>query len=161
MNEIKKIIVHWSASRKYTTVEQLRAWHKAKGWRDIGYHRLILHPDSLQLEGELIRTWGDLVKLGRKLNDDKFLLPDEVGAHTLGFNSDSVAICVVGNKDYGMHSLQKVALSNVLTILTKRFNLNPEQVHTHRELNPTACPGDEIHGLVMRWRKLNGVGVAA
>lgn len=56
---------------------EIRSWHvNENGWDDIGYHHII-------------RRSG-LVELGRDIR--------AVGAHTRGFNSESVGVCLVGGK---------------------------------------------------------------
>lgn len=52
-------------------------WHREKGWRRIGYHYVIRRNGALEV--------------GRPL--------DQVGAHVLGFNSESIGVCLVGGVD--------------------------------------------------------------
>jgi hypothetical protein len=145
MNRIKKIIVHWSASGKYTSVEDIRRWHLKRGWRDIGYHRVILYPG-------IETKWSELVKQGRALNNDIYLEDFEVGAHTQGFNRDSVAVCVIGNVDYKLHDLQKEALVQTLNTLVYRFKLTKKDVFGHRDFQINECPGSEIYKIVQTYK---------
>jgi len=149
-NKIQGLIIHWTASGSKTTVEDIRGWHKAKGWRDIGYHRVILHPDSIA-EISLLK-WYHLVKEGRELDDDLYLEIGEEGAHAKGFNKSHIGICVVGNTNYTMHPLQKVALRETCRTLLTRFKLAPNTIKLHREVNQTACPGEEISELIKKFR---------
>ena len=43
MREIKEIHIHCSATREgqAITADEIRKWHKARGWSDIGYHYII------------------------------------------------------------------------------------------------------------------------
>ena len=41
LSTVRRVIIHHSASSRETTVETLREWHKARGFEDIGYHRVI------------------------------------------------------------------------------------------------------------------------
>lgn len=70
------IVLHCSATRPQQDIgaKEIRQWHKAKGWVDIGYHFVI-------------RRDGRVEK-GRPV--------DAVGAHVAGFNSISLGICLVG-----------------------------------------------------------------
>ena len=54
--------------------KEIKAWHKGKGWKDIGYHYVI------RLNGK--------VELGRPL--------EKMGSHVVGYNRDSVGVCYVG-----------------------------------------------------------------
>jgi N-acetylmuramoyl-L-alanine amidase len=70
------IVIHCSATRALHDIgaKEIRSWHKAKGWRDIGYHFVI-------------RRYGAVEK-GRGV--------DEIGSHVQGYNAASVGICMVG-----------------------------------------------------------------
>jgi N-acetylmuramoyl-L-alanine amidase len=70
------IVIHCSATRPNQDigVTELRQWHKAKGWSDVGYHRIIKRDGTVQN--------------GRAL--------DAVGAHVSGYNARSVGVCLVG-----------------------------------------------------------------
>lgn len=151
VRKINKIIVHWSASPKNTTVDLIKAWHLARGYKDIGYHRVILHPDSI--EEISILKWSDLVKKGRPFNDDTFLEDWEKGAHTLYQNHDSVGVCVIGSPQYALHPLQREALDWTLSILTQRFSLAPRDVYAHKDFNATECPGNEICDALGEWKR--------
>ena len=73
------IVIHCSATRPSMNigVAEIRQWHKAKGWKDIGYHYVI-------------RRDG-IIETGR---------PEaEIGAHVEGYNSISLGICLVGGVD--------------------------------------------------------------
>ncbi|MDE6296543.1 MAG: N-acetylmuramoyl-L-alanine amidase, partial [Muribaculaceae bacterium] len=68
MRKIDKIILHCSATPegRMVTVNDIRAWHKARGFRTIGYHYVVY------LDGS--------VHGGRAV--------EEVGAHCLGENKN-------------------------------------------------------------------------
>ncbi len=82
---MKRLIIHCS----YTPTEmdigakEIDGWHRAKGWRAIGYHHVI-------------RRDGTIEK-GRDLDNDGDVT-DEIGAHAAGFNVGSIGICLVGGK---------------------------------------------------------------
>ena len=49
MRTINKIILHCTATPegRHTTVEDIRLWHKAQGWSDIGYHYVVYLDGSI------------------------------------------------------------------------------------------------------------------
>lgn len=73
---ITEIIVHCSATAegKDFTVDNIRQWHKAQGWSDIGYHWVIYRDGSIN-----------------KGRDESI-----IGAHCTGLNSKSIGICYIG-----------------------------------------------------------------
>lgn len=73
---VKFIVIHCSATPPSADIgaAEIRRWHRAKGWLDIGYHAVIRRNGSLEL--------------GRSLNT--------IGAHVEGHNHESVGICMVG-----------------------------------------------------------------
>ena len=79
MRKIKKIIVHCSATPESMDVgtEEIRRWHKERGWNDIGYH-------------DVIRRDGTLEK-GRDISI--------AGAHAKGHNFSSIGVCLIGGVD--------------------------------------------------------------
>jgi N-acetylmuramoyl-L-alanine amidase len=78
-SETKYIVIHCSATPPDMDigVEEIRKWHKARGWRDVGYH-------------DVIRRDG-VIEEGRQVN--------EIGAHVKGYNKQSVGVCLVGGVD--------------------------------------------------------------
>ena len=132
MRKIDKIIIHCAATPegKHFTVEQIRQWHvKGNGWSDIGYHFVIY------LDGSVHR--------GRPI--------EKVGAHTKGYNANSIGICYVGGLDANGQfpedtrtPAQKKALSQLLANLHQRF---PKALIVgHCDLDPMKpnCPGFDV-----------------
>ena len=126
---IKEIIIHCSATPedKDFTVAQIREWHLASNFSDIGYHYVIYRDGS--------------VHPGRDI--------DIVGAHCTGHNAYSIGICYIGG--YGKDGktikdtrtdAQKSAL---LDILKKLKALYPAAtIHGHKEFANKACPCFEV-----------------
>jgi N-acetyl-anhydromuramyl-L-alanine amidase AmpD len=94
MKKITHIIVHCSDSETGNAFI-IDGWHKARGWRGIGYHYVILRDGT--------------VEAGRPLDDDEWIAGNEVGAHCLGLNECSVGICLIGKKKFTMKQLEAVA----------------------------------------------------
>lgn len=125
MRKITKIIVHCSATpegRDYT-VADIDRWHKQRGWKGIGYHFVIYRDGS--------------VHPGRKI--------EEIGAHCVGQNANSIGICYIGGlaadgktpKDTRTPA-QKAALRSLINELKAKFP--GITVHGHREFANKACP---------------------
>lgn len=77
----KYIVLHCSATRASLDVgaKEIRQWHTAQGWSDIGYHFVI------RRNGKLER--------GRAEN--------AIGAHVAGHNSNTLGVCLVGGVGEG------------------------------------------------------------
>lgn len=144
---IENIIVHWSATSDPSLgADDIRQMHLNKGWRDVGYHRLIVSEKSKEYPANLKgdHEWYYLVKTGRDLDDDLFIEQNEIGAHTLYHNGTSVGVCVLAGPNLRPSVYQKEALLRTCLILCNRFKLLPNAVKVHRDFNTTECPGDEI-----------------
>jgi N-acetylmuramoyl-L-alanine amidase len=117
---IKKIIIHHSASPVSTTVEDIDRWHKARGWSGIGYHYVCLED-------------GTIAK-GRNINRS--------GAHTKGFNKDSIGLCVTGNfQDYHCPKPRFDKLMAFVGELIEKHDLSWDHVYYHKQFGNTACCG--------------------
>ena len=96
MRRISSIIVHCSDS-PWGSAKVIDKWHKQKGWREIGYHFVVLNGKPL---GSFLSNRFDSldgsIEVGRDLDYDLFLEEVEIGAHTLGYNKDSIGICLIG-----------------------------------------------------------------
>lgn len=125
MRKIDKIIVHCTATPegRDVTVEEITRWHRARGFRTIGYHYLI------RLDGTVCP--------GRPEN--------EIGAHCKGENARSVGICYAGGlasdgktpKDTRTPA-QRASLRRLVAELRLRYPR--ATVHGHREFAAKACP---------------------
>lgn len=122
---ITEIIVHCTATPegRDVTNSQIRQWHRARGFSDIGYHYVVY------LNGS--------VHLGRDV--------DLIGAHCTGHNTHSIGVCYVGGvaadgktpKDTRTPS-QRDALIKLLRELKMLY---PQAtIHGHREFAAKACP---------------------
>ncbi|MEH3107163.1 MAG: N-acetylmuramoyl-L-alanine amidase [Sphingomonas fennica] len=118
---INRVVVHCTATREGQHVDaaEIRRWHKAKGWSDIGYHWVHLLDGTIQP--------------GRR--------EATVGSHVAGFNSDSIGVVYVGGvavdgqtpKDTRT-AAQRISLAQQLVTLAHRY---PGAVFCgHRDLSP-------------------------
>lgn len=88
------IVIHCSAS-PFGCVKVIRQWHLEKGWKDIGYHFVIMNGRPWSSH-EYLMSLDGRTEIGRFLDGDNFIDDNEVGAHTLGYNDHSIGICLVG-----------------------------------------------------------------
>jgi N-acetylmuramoyl-L-alanine amidase len=129
MRKINKIILHCTATPegRPTSVKEIRSWHKARGFSDIGYH-YIVHID------------GSISK-GR---------PEEkMGAHVQGHNKDSIGVAYVGGIDKNNFQPldtrteeQKSSLYEIIMNLMK--NYPDATLHGHNEFSSKACPSFDV-----------------
>jgi len=129
MRDIKRIIIHCSATPISMDIgaEEIRKWHTAKGWKDIGYHYVI------RLNGE--------IESGRTI--------DKVGAHSKGQNKDSIGICYIGGSDEEhnpkdtLYECQEEAMREL--IFSLRVVADEElTIHGHNEFSTKACPSFKV-----------------
>lgn len=129
MRHINEIIIHCSATpegRDYT-VADIDRWHKARGWRGIGYHYVIYRDGS--------------VHAGRPV--------EQIGAHCTGHNANSIGICYIGGvaadgktpKDTRTPA-QRIALRELVEELRAKYP--GATVHGHREFASKACPSFDV-----------------
>lgn len=125
MREINKIIIHCSATKEGQEVSAatIDEWHKARGWKGIGYHYVI------GLDG--------MIEYGRPIT--------ETGAHVKNHNKGSIGICYIG----GLDSVSKTAkdtrtpeqIATLLELLRVLKKLHPNAtIHGHNEFSAKDCP---------------------
>ena len=124
MRDIKEIIIHCAATPegKNFTVKDIDVWHKARGFKGIGYHYVIY------LDGS--------IHTGRP--------ESEVGAHCKGHNKTSIGICYIGGidkmgkpKDTRTQE-QKEAFIKLLKDLKSKYP--NAKIYNHNQFANKACP---------------------
>ena len=125
MRRITEIIVHCSATPEGRphTVGEIRAWHKQRGFKDIGYHYVIY------LDGSIHAGRDESV----------------IGAHCTGHNRYSIGVCYIGGMTKDMKAAkdtrteaQKKSLLQLLRQLKKKY---PQaKIYGHRDFAAKACP---------------------
>lgn len=133
---VREIIVHcaatrpdWMAGRPIAEkVAEIRRWHLANGWNDIGYH-WILDRDGIVLAGR----------------------PETVvGAHTVGKNSGTLGLCLLGGHGsaetdrFADHftGKQDITLRQMIDAISLRTAIS--KISGHNEYAAKACPGFDV-----------------
>jgi N-acetyl-anhydromuramyl-L-alanine amidase AmpD len=119
MRNLNLIVIHCSATREGVdySVDTIRQWHKARGFRDVGYHFVI------GIDGT--------VRKGRPI--------EQSGAHAKGYNSESVGVCYIGglgtdNKPKDTRTNAQIhALRRIVETLKIIYDI--EDVVGHRDLS--------------------------
>ncbi len=131
MNTPKFLIVHHTGGTDANplfdtsnqTMEQVAAWHKAKGWDGIGYNWFI--------------EKSGLLKKGRD--------ETKTGAHTVGYNDKSIGICLAGNFDATMPTeAQKLTLARLLRDKMTQYSLTKQSIVPHRKFATKTCYGRKL-----------------
>jgi N-acetyl-anhydromuramyl-L-alanine amidase AmpD len=127
---VRFIAVHCAATSPDMDigVEEIRKWHKAKKWDDVGYHYVIRRDGT--------------VEAGRAL--------DFQGAHVAGHNHESIGLCLVGgiNKagvpDANFTAAQYASLESLVKLLLPRYP--GAVVRGHRDFPGVtkACPSFDV-----------------
>ncbi len=159
---------HTASSNRYTAgqvpgiLRGIYRYHTVNlGWSDIGYNFLV---------DRFGRTW-----VGRAGGAKRSVR----GAHTLGFNSTSTGIAVLGNYEVTRPSRKvRAALVHLMAWKLDRYDRHPAQrvlvyshgsdkqpagrkyrlptIDGHRDTNATACPGEKLYDRLRGLRKRTG-----
>lgn len=122
---IREIIVHCSATPegKDFTIDDIRKWHKQRGFSDIGYHYVVYRDGS--------------VHVGRDI--------DLIGAHCTGHNSGSIGVCYIGGCDKDGKTPKDTRtgkqIDALFDLLVKLKSIYPTaRIYGHRDFANKACP---------------------
>ena len=127
---IDEIIVHCTATAegKDYTVADIRGWHKARGWSDIGYHYVVYRDGR--------------VMLGRPVG--------QVGSHVAGHNTGTIGVSYVGGvsadgkraKDTRTSAQRSSLLWLVRQLKAKHRGVR--KVTGHNQYAAKACPSFDV-----------------
>ncbi|MEP9397932.1 N-acetylmuramoyl-L-alanine amidase [Mesorhizobium sp. KR2-14] len=127
---ISEIIIHCAATPegKDFTVDHIRAWHKARGFSDIGYHYVVYRDGR--------------VMVGRPVG--------QVGAHVEGRNTGTVGVSYIGGvssdgktaKDTRTDAQRASLLWLVAQLVSKHRGIR--KVSGHNEYAAKACPSFDV-----------------
>ncbi len=125
------IVVHHSASDK-DTPRSMDAWHRRRGWDELGYHFVI---------GNGVGYPDGKVFVGPRWTDQR------VGAHckTPGayYNEHGIGICLTGNfEKHRPTERQMQSLAKLVSFLQRQCGIPSSQVLLHGNITgKTQCPG--------------------
>lgn len=143
MHEIKNIIVHCSDSL-FGNVNAIRRWHEERGWDDCGYHFVILNG---HIEPQFyLPTLDGSIECGRPMNGDNWLYGNEIGAQALGYNQNSIGICMIGTKTFT--SDQQFSLLCLVKNIIKHYESQDLKVLGHYETESAhgkTCPNIDMN----------------
>jgi len=136
---VQYVVIHHTTGATCTT--QAACITKMKGfqnyhmdtnaWADIGYNFLV-GEDGNVYEG---RGWT------------------QVGAHTVGYNSKSIGISVIG--DYSSRTPTAAAINAAKALIkcgvSKGYIKSGYTLRGHRDLDSTACPGNSFYAEIKKW----------
>ena len=133
--KVNLIIIHCSDTYDHLDIgaTEIREWHLARGWADIGYHFVI--------------TRDGTIENGRDVDGDGDIF-EEVGAHTYGYNQNSIGICMVGGKSVtgppedNFTDVQYRTLESLVRFMKASYP--NATVHGHNEFSTKACPSFNV-----------------
>jgi len=133
---VREVIVHcsatppeWMAGRPIAEkLAEIRRWHKANGWSDIGYHWII------DRDGKVLAGRAETV----------------IGAHTIGKNTGTIGICLIGgygsaeSDAFGKNftAQQDLTLRQMIEAIGSRTGI--ERISGHNQYAAKACPGFNV-----------------
>jgi N-acetylmuramoyl-L-alanine amidase len=128
VRKLTDIVIHCSATDPKMDIGswEIRKWHLAQGWKDIGYHFVI------RLNGA--------IEQGRPV--------EQVGAHVQGHNSTTIGVCYVGGVKGKkaadtMNHVQEFALAGLVTNLRREYGAL--EVMGHNDYTKAkACPSFKV-----------------
>lgn len=124
---INKILIHCTATEPEMDIDvkDVRQWHLARGFNDIGYHYLI------KIDGS--------IKAGRPI--------ELIGAHCRGQNKFSIGIAYVGGVENGQpkDTRTEEQKKSLRKLIKKIKRIYPEiQVFGHNDFSNKACPSFNV-----------------
>lgn len=148
MGQIKNVIVHCSDS-DWGSMREVNKWHKERFSMTedllyVGYHFVILN--GRILPDLFLSSLNGAIEPGRRLDEDKFIEDNEVGAHALGYNEGSIGVCLIGRRNPKTGELsftptQFDSLKNLLTDLCRQYGLGANDVLGHGETEQGKAQG--------------------
>ena len=115
------------------SAEEIHESHQALGWAGIGYHYVIRKDGTIEAGRP---EWA-------------------IGSHAYGENSHSIGIHLCGNFEDAYPTEQQIeSASYLIGYLCDKYGLicDSDHVKGHRDLMPTACPGENLYNILQTIR---------
>jgi len=132
------IIHHTATNRNTTTFEAVNNYHKQLwNWKSsLGYY--IGYQYFITADGKLRQGRAD----------------NEPGAHCVGWNNNSVGICLTGNFEIEIPTeAQLETLKSLVDFLRNQWQIDLKNIFGHKEKRTTLCPGKNLMVWVEDYRK--------
>lgn len=132
MRTIERIFVHCTAGSQKTTVEDLKREFKAKGWKNPGYHYVVMPSGRVE----------------------NLLSEENVSNGVQGYNSTSINIAYIGGIDENGKAVdnrteeQKKSLVSLLKSLRERYP--KAKIMGHRDISPDK----NGNGIIDPWERI-------
>jgi hypothetical protein len=128
------ILIHHTAS-DIGNLDYYKKFHvEQRGWSDIAYHFIVNNGSMNTTIGQIEESdlWKD-----RKAN---------LSTRNWYANYFGIAVVLVGNFErHKPPPLQQEALITLLTNLARKYDIPPDRIVGHREVQNTACPGKHLN----------------
>ncbi|RQW89946.1 MAG: N-acetylmuramoyl-L-alanine amidase [Geobacter sp.] len=138
MRAIDLIVIHCAATPdgRPNTILDVDSWHRKIGWERKAKHRRAWHPELSSVGYHLFIAIDGLIHSGRSM--------DEIGAHAVGYNSQSIGICMCGTRKFTAE--QWLSLREAVISLKEKFPR--AKIVGHRDLPNVKkeCPGFDVAG---------------
>ncbi len=143
MNKWENVIIHHSAS-EFGNARLIKEWHIERGWRDIGYHFVILNGRPYSNWRKPIVPLIGSIEMGRPFNDDEWVQNNEIGAHALGYNYNSIGVCLIHGTKFEEAQIEK--LFELCYFLGDKFSIGINSFFGHYEKDKKKpdCPGFDM-----------------
>ena len=125
------IIIHCSDS-EWGCSREINKWHLERGFSGIGYNFVLLNgkPES---GGRKITSLMGCIECGREVGAE--------GAHCLGYNKNSIGICLVGKGQESFCTEQFDSLKMLVSELCTMHGIPAENVLGHNETESGKAEG--------------------
>lgn len=125
---ITNIVLHCTDSL-WGCAREIRQWHLQRGFKDIAYHFVVLN--GRPTPNHYIQPLDGSIECGRYLDESFYLDGNEVGAHALGYNKNSLGVVMVGINEFT--SMQMTRTRLLLRTLCTSFGVPAAKVIGHNE----------------------------
>lgn len=121
---VNRVFIHCSASDnpEHDDISVITKWHKAKGWRAVGYHYFIKSDGTIQK--------------GRTLEHQP--------AAQYPHNKGTIAFCLHGLHDSDFTKKQFKAAESIVGAINEAYH-GEVTFHAHNEVSAKLCPVFDIH----------------
>jgi len=138
---VRRIIIHHTATnRDGTTWEAIERGHKDR-W-------------NFKSAMGMYMGYQYLITSDGKIHQSR--LDTEEGAHTRGYNRNSIGISLTGNFEVDQPSTEQLeSLDKLLHEKIESYGLKQSDIYGHKDLSRTVCPGNNLYNWIKDFKGLN------